>query len=119
MVQDALRGLARQRAGSAHGGVHQALWARQRRAPDRTRARRRGSGESGVNDEVVFDYLKPDIPVGLRLLDIALVRADKASLKGYGEVVRDPQKHRVEIVPWPLAGWRQLDAGTGIEGGTT
>ena len=48
-----------------------------------------------------------------------LVRATAESLEGYGEIVRDPEDHRIEIVPWPLAGWRRLDAGTGIEGGTT
>ena len=70
-------------------------------------------------DQVVIDYLNPDIPAGLRILDVPLVRASPKSLKGYGEIVRDPNKHRIEIVPWPLAGWRKLDAGTGIEGGTT
>jgi hypothetical protein len=70
-------------------------------------------------DQVVIDYLNPDIPAGLRILDVPLVRASPKSLKGYGEIVRDPDKHRIEIVPWPLAGWRKLDAGTGIEGGTT
>ena len=47
-----------------------------------------------------------------------LVRATEQSIKGYGEIVRT-RDHRIEIVPWPLAGWRKLDAGTGIEGGTT
>ena len=70
-------------------------------------------------DQVVIDYLNPDIPAGLKVLDVPLVRASPESLRGYGEIVRDPQKHRIEIVPWPLAGWRRLDAGTGIEGGTT
>jgi ureidoglycolate lyase len=70
-------------------------------------------------DQVVIDYLNPDIPAGLKLLDVPLVRANARSLKGYGEIVRDPKKHRIEIVPWPLAGWRKLDAGTGVEGGTT
>ena len=70
-------------------------------------------------DQVVIDYLKPDIPAGLKILDVPLVRATASALAGYGEIVRDPHAHRIEIVPWPLAGWRRLDAGTGIEGGTT
>ena len=70
-------------------------------------------------DQVVIDYLNPDIPAGLKILDVPLVRASPTSLEGYGEIVRDPHAHRIEIVPWPLAGWRRLDAGTGIEGGTT
>jgi ureidoglycolate lyase len=69
-------------------------------------------------DQVVFDYLNPKVPAGLRLVDVPLVRATKDSIKGYGEIAHS-HDHRIEIVPWPLAGWRKLDAGTGIEGGTT
>jgi ureidoglycolate lyase len=72
-----------------------------------------------MNDGVVFDYLNPAIPEGLKTLDVPLIRATRDSLKGYGEIVRDPRKHKIEIVPWPLTGSRRLDAGTGIEGGTT
>ena len=43
VVQDALRGPAGQRAGPAHGRLHQALRPRQRREADRARAGRRGS----------------------------------------------------------------------------
>ena len=43
VVQDALRGAAGQRAGAAHGRLHQALRPRQRREADRAGAGRRGS----------------------------------------------------------------------------
>ncbi|HJQ55770.1 MAG TPA: ureidoglycolate lyase [Vineibacter sp.] len=66
-----------------------------------------------------FDYLDPPVPSGLRVIDVPLIDASEASLKGYGEIVRDPHRHRVEIVKWPVRGWRTLDAGTGDEGGTT
>ena len=69
-------------------------------------------------DQVVFDYLNPKVPAGLRLVDVPLVRATEQSIAGYGEIAHT-RDHRIEIVPWPLAGWRKLDAGTGIEGGTT
>ena len=72
-----------------------------------------------MSDGVVFDYLNPTIPAGLKLLDVPLIRANRDTIKGYGEIVRDPKKHKIEIVPWPLTGSRRLDAGTGIEGGTT
>jgi hypothetical protein len=72
-----------------------------------------------VTDEAVFEDLGPELPRGLKLLDVPVVPATATSLKGYGEVVRNPQRHRVEIVPWPLPGWRRLDSGTGVEGGTT
>ena len=52
-----------------------------------------------MHDGVVFDYLNPDVPAGLRLLDIPLVRANRDTIKGYGEIVRDPRAHRVEIEP--------------------
>lgn len=68
---------------------------------------------------VVFDYLDPKVPAGLRVVDVPVVAATEATIRGYGEIVRDPRAHRVEITPWPLAGWRRLDAGTGDEGGTT
>ena len=72
-----------------------------------------------MSDDVVFDYLNPDIPAGTRLVDVPLIRATEASMKGHGAIVRDPAAHRIEIVKWPLSGWRRLDAGTGDEGGTT
>ena len=69
-----------------------------------------------MSDGVVFDYLNPTIPAGLKLLDVPLIRANRDTIKSYGEIVRDPKKHKIEIVPWPLTGSRRLDAGTGIDG---
>ena len=65
------------------------------------------------------EYLSPGIPAGMRVLDVPVIAATAESLKGYGEIVHDPRTHPVEIVPWPLSGWRKLDEGTGNEGGTT
>jgi hypothetical protein len=67
----------------------------------------------------VTDYLHPDIPAGTRIHDVPLVRATRQSMKGFGEIVRDPRTHKVEIVQWPAKGWRKLDDNTGDEGGTT
>ena len=54
-------------------------------------------------DQVVIDYLNPDIPAGLQTSSTCRWCAPTdESLKGYGEIVRDPYKHRIEIVPWPL-----------------
>lgn len=67
-----------------------------------------------------FNYLDPDVPTsGLRLVDVPVIDAARQDISRYGEVVRDPKRHKVEIVKWPLKGWRVLDAGTGDEGGTT
>ena len=46
-------------------------------------------------DQVVIDYLDPDIPAGTAgSVDVPLVRATAESLKGFGEIVRDPKTHR-------------------------
>jgi ureidoglycolate lyase len=66
-----------------------------------------------------IDYLHPDVPKGLKVFDVPLVKATPAAMKGLGEVVRDPKAHKIEIVTWPAPGWRKLDPGTGNEGGTT
>ena len=65
------------------------------------------------------DYLSPEIAAGTRVFDVPLIRATRQSLKGFGEIVRDPKTHKVEIATWPAPGWRKLDPGTGNEGGTT
>src|SRR2546423_218334 len=65
------------------------------------------------------DYLDPQLPAGLRLVAVPLVEATPETLRLYGEIVRDPEAHRIEIVRWPQPGWRPLDPGTGDEGGTT
>ncbi len=65
------------------------------------------------------DYLDPNIPAGLRLVAAPLVIATAENLRGYGELVRDPKAHRVEIVRWPAQGWRPVDTDSGDEGGTT
>jgi len=76
------------------------------------------AAEKTVN---TFDYLNPPVPTsGLRVVDVPLRDATPENIQGYGQVVRgDPKAHRVEIVPWPVQGWRKLDTNTGDEGGTT
>ena len=65
------------------------------------------------------DPLSPEIAAGTRVFDVPLIRATRQSLKGFGEIVRDPKTHKVEIATWPAPGWRKLDPGTGNEAGTT
>src|SRR3954471_11642807 len=69
-------------------------------------------------DQVVFDYLNPKVPAGLRLVDVPLVRATEDSIKGYGEIAHG-RDHHIEIVRWPLAVWRRLGVRPRIQGGTT
>ena len=69
-------------------------------------------------------YKSPAIPAAVEVHEVPIVRATEKSLSGYGCLVEDPQSFTVEngsfeIVPWPHAGWRSLDPGTGDEGGTT
>jgi ureidoglycolate lyase len=65
------------------------------------------------------DYLDPRLPARLRLVEAPRVVATAENLRGYGELVRDPETHRVEIVRWPAQGWRPVDSDSGDEGGTT
>ena len=67
----------------------------------------------------VIDYLNPNVPNDVRAVEIKLVEASAESLEGYGLLVEEPYSHPIEIVRWPKPGWRDLDAGTGDEGGTT
>ena len=64
-------------------------------------------------------YLAPELPEKLGIVDVPVVRATDESLRGYGRLVTDPKDCKIEIVPWPVAGWRGLDPGTGDEGGLT
>jgi hypothetical protein len=65
------------------------------------------------------EYLAPDVPGELPWHEVPLVRATPETLKGYGELVEDYRNYPIEIVTWPVAGWRRCDPGTGNEGGTT
>jgi len=56
---------------------------------------------------------KPSLPV----ITVPLIEATDDSVQGYGCLVDDPVGFAIEIVQWPVQGWRQLDEGTGIDGG--
>ena len=69
-------------------------------------------------------YLNPVVPPDVGITEVPLVRATAETLRAVGHLVEDPQQFtvengRFEIVPWPRPGWRPLDPGTGVEGGTT
>ncbi|KAL4218391.1 hypothetical protein ACF0H5_023127 [Mactra antiquata] len=49
---------------------------------------------------------------------VPIVMATEETLKGYGTIVTDFDKEEVEIVPWPVQGWRKLCEDTGTLGGT-
>ncbi|MCX6597057.1 MAG: ureidoglycolate hydrolase [Acidobacteria bacterium] len=68
---------------------------------------------------MLLDYLNPEIPPHLPVVESPFVIATPESVKGYGELVTDPQSHPVKIVRWPAAGWREVDEDTGDEAGTT
>ncbi len=65
-----------------------------------------------------IDYLAPEVPPALPLLDVPLLRADDAALEGYGRLVDAPHECPIEIVRWPATGTRAVDPGTGDQGGT-
>ncbi len=64
--------------------------------------------------------MAPDVPHGLPWRDLPIVDGRDPSLEEMIIVVEgDPRAFDVPVVPWPLAGTRPLDPGTGIGGGTT
>lgn len=65
------------------------------------------------------DYLNPNLPANLRRVLMPVVEATAESLAGYGALVDDPERQKVEIVRWPAQGWRPVDLDSGDEGGTT
>jgi ureidoglycolate lyase len=62
--------------------------------------------------------LEPDVPAALPWHETPIVRATDALLEGYGRLVDDPAQCPIEIVRWPAAGRRPVDADTGDQGGT-
>jgi hypothetical protein len=67
----------------------------------------------------VVDYLNPDLPAELPRVRMPVVDASPETLAGYGHLVDDPAKCKVEIVRWPAQGTRPVDLDTGDQGGTT
>lgn len=65
------------------------------------------------------NYRAPELPDNLIVVEAPVVDATDETLRGYGRLVEDPSQCEVEIVTWPVPGWRPMDPGTGNEGGTT
>ena len=69
--------------------------------------------------QAVIDYLNPDLPANLARVKMRVIDATAATLEGYGYLVDDPAKCKIEIVRWPAQGTRPVDLDTGDQGGTT
>ncbi len=67
----------------------------------------------------VIDYLNPDVPANLARVTMPLIEATAATLDGYGHLVADRARCKIEIVRWPAQGTRPVDLDTGDQGGTT
>ena len=55
----------------------------------------------------------------IQAIEIPLIKATNDSLKGYGYLIDSYEDCDIEIVKWPKQGWREIDEGTGNEGGAT
>ena len=66
-----------------------------------------------------IDYLDPQLPAQLAWVEMPILEATDAALKGYGCLVDDPNACRIEIVRWPAQGTRPVDEDSGDQGGTT
>ena len=53
------------------------------------------------------------------IFEIPLIRATNDNLKGYGNLVDNFDNCKIQITQWPKQGWREIDTGTGDEGGIT
>jgi len=54
----------------------------------------------------------------LKWVDVPLIEATDESVRGYGQLVDDPEGFEIEIVRWPAQGWRPVDSDTGDEAGS-
>ena len=64
--------------------------------------------------EYLFDASsKPSLPWH----QVPLIRATDESVRGYGQLVENPDEFDIEITRWPQQGWRPVDEGTGDEAG--
>jgi len=66
-----------------------------------------------------IDYLDPKLPAALAWVDMPILEATDATLKGYGRLIDDPNDCQIEIVRWPALGTRRVDEDSGDQGGTT
>ena len=55
----------------------------------------------------------------IKAIEIPLFKATNENLEGYGYLIDNYDESNVEIVTWPKQGWREIDEGTGNEGGIT
>ncbi len=53
------------------------------------------------------------------IFEIPLIKATNDNLNKYGYLVDNFDKCEIKITQWPKQGWRDVDIGTGDEGGTT
>ena len=66
-----------------------------------------------------YKYDSTKIMPSFNNVEIPLVKATNENLKGYGYLVDVYDQCKIEIVTWPKQGWRDIEEGTGNEGGTT
>ena len=66
-----------------------------------------------------YKYDSTKIMPSFNKVEIPLVNATNENLKGYGYLVDVYDQCKIEIVTWPKQGWRDIEEGTGNEGGTT
>jgi hypothetical protein len=66
-----------------------------------------------------IDYLNPNLPPGLKRVEMTVMNATSETLQGYGRLVDDPSQCQLEIVRWPAQGTRPIDPDSGDQGGTT
>ena len=56
---------------------------------------------------------------GISIIRVPLRPATAETLRGFARIIHNFAAAEVEVVPWPVAGRRPLDPGTGVGGGVT
>ena len=53
------------------------------------------------------------------IFEIPIIKATEKNLDGYGNLIDNFDNCQIQITQWPKEGWREIDQGTGDEGGIT
>lgn len=70
--------------------------------------------------EILFDEGNPSLDdPAIQVVEAPLVVATEENFKEYGTFEESYDEADIRIVTWPAPGWRQVDPGTGDEGGIT
>ena len=54
------------------------------------------------------NFRSPTLKANLKIVDIPIELADNVNIKPFGALINNKDDCKVEIVPWPTNGWRNM-----------